>query len=162
MSQNLSLSEKYGMKGFVTIWELHKDNVYPIFNLGFQPRMFGKIGYEKKNLIVDVGIFAIFDYLLGGTNGDFLYVGVGTGTNAPDAADTDLQTALLWKDGTDGRYRIVKDIFIGATFAAGEAVAQWKEAGCRNRANILISRAAIDYQKLNTYVVTVEWKYSYQ
>jgi len=101
----VGINENIPLRGQYYIYELHKSKVIPIFNINNQPKMFGRLAQFVRNLIVDAGVYAIFDYLNGGTNGDFYEVGVGTGTNAPSAGDTALQTPLLWKDATVGRYR---------------------------------------------------------
>lgn len=122
----------------------------------------GSLVFENNNLIVTVGKEAVLDALLGllGANYDFYEVGVGSSATAPSVNDTALVTPILWKVATD-RYRVSTEGFVGVTFAAGDANGTWAEAGCRNRAGTLISRASVTYTKTVDYVVTVEWKYSW-
>lgn len=154
------LSETIELNGSVHIYEARVDQVKSL-----NPREIkkaGRLAYENKNLIVKVGKEAIIDTFIGqlGSNFDFYEVGVGTNVTAPSDSDTALGTALLWKVATD-RYRVTTEGFVGVTFAAGEANATWSEAGCRNRAGTLISRASVNYVKTSDYVVTVEWKYTW-
>lgn len=46
-------------------------------------------------MIVDVGLTEILKRAVGQSAGATLYIGVGTGTNAPAASDTALQTELV-------------------------------------------------------------------
>lgn len=154
------LSENIELKGSVHIYEARADSISSL-----DPKYIKQAGhlvYSNDNLIVTVGKEAIIDALLGllGANYDFYEVGVGSGSNAPSANDTTLQTAILWKVATD-RYRVSTEGFVGVTFGASEGNGTWAEAGCRNRAGTLISRAAVTYTKTIDYVVTVEWKYTW-
>lgn len=160
ISRAILFHESITLHGQVSTYAAKASDIIPIFNPYFESKRVAGLPSNVQNLIVTVGKEAVLDYLIGGTNGDFYEVGVGTGTNAPSAGDVALQTALLWKVATD-RYRVSTDGFVGVTFAAGEANATWKEAGVRNRAGVLISRAAVNQAKTIDYVVTVEWKYSW-
>lgn len=157
---NLLLFERVTLKGSVHIYAAPAHLVKE--QTAAEVKRVGGLVYENNNLIVTVGKEAIVDALLGllGANYDFYEVGVGSSTTAPSANDTALITPIQWKVATD-RYRVATEGFVGVTFGAGDGNGTWGEAGCRNRAGTLISRAAVTYTKTSDYVVTVEWKYSW-
>lgn len=85
---------------------------------------------QKDNIIVNGG----FDFIcaaIGGTTaaGSANIIGVGTGTTAPDAAQTALVTELLRKQGAYAHTNGTKVFTIQVTFAAGEATGAITEAG---------------------------------
>ncbi len=125
----------------------------------------GLWGRKRGNLIVNAALNALIAEWVGGsTLFNMLYCGVGSGTNAPAATDTDLQTAIV-RLGVTSPYTTspniaVWDTFFGSTAGNGT----WNEGGlfAQSSGGTMGSRAlfssAISKSNANTQVV--EWVYT--
>lgn len=170
----INLLENLKINGSVSIYDIKKENIIPIFNRLFFIKNYGSLRENKNNLIVDVGRQLLLDALIGlftdsqydTRDHEFFYIAIGTGTNPPASTDTNLQTISAdgWKQVGD-RYRVGNEAFAAYEFSAnegnGSGTLNWKEAGLRSKSNILYSRALIDYIKSNSYLTVVEWKWSW-
>jgi len=104
--------------------------------------------------------------LVGATRGQVTYIAVGTGTDAPNATDTDLQTELARKQisvrsalGDTASFRIF--------FNTSEANGTLKEIGLFGDdatvtadSGVLFARAAIDKEKTTSETLTIDWDLS--
>ena len=92
---------------------------------------------RKDNIIVNGGFDFICDAIAtSGTRPAVMgYIGVGTGTAAPDATDTALGTQLLRKAATYAHTTGTKVFTLSSTFATGEATGAITEAGVFNAAS---------------------------
>lgn len=155
-----SYTEKLPLSGEVRIYETEPTSIDNTLDFGEQVRKYKKLVYKVDNLIVTVGKRTILDFLLGAiTNGTFHYMAVGTGLTLANDTDTDLEAILGgWAQYTD-RHRAVDDGYISRDYKAPEAIGVWKEAGVKNKSNILISRANISYTKTANVISTLEWRY---
>jgi len=127
----------------------------------------GKMGViETHNVSCNAGMESLASRLVGATRGQVTYIAVGTGTNAPNAADTDLQTELARKQisvrsalGDTASFRIF--------FNTSEANGTLKEIGLFGDdatvtadSGVLFARAAIDKEKTTSETLTIDWDLS--
>lgn len=118
------------------------------------------------NKIPTVGLAAIANNLTSASpspaNILIAYVEVGTGTNAPAAGDTGLQTANT-RTAVVSRTNSNGVAYVTGFFSATQAVATLKEAGLFIGGSItlgtgtLFSRVAINITKSNTETLTLDW-----
>jgi hypothetical protein len=124
--------------------------------------------YKTHNLFVDAGLNSVMSRLAGtdipaNTKGVITYCAVGTGTNAPAAGNTQLQTEIERKQiavRTPG----TKSAQFRAYFNTSEAVGALKEIGLfgddadgTTNSGTLFARAAIDKTKTDSESLTVDW-----
>lgn len=107
------------------------DFVKPQGNLLFIKN--GDIVMRVDNLVVNAGLAAITNRLLT-ASAIPTHMGVGTGSTAPAAANTALQTQLSRIALASAPIRVTTDVAndsvqFTATFAAGVATGAWQEAG---------------------------------
>jgi hypothetical protein len=137
--------------------------------LTFKDEVTGKITIvENHNLFVNTGLYSIISRLAGtdipaNTKGAITYCAVGTGTNAPAAANTKLQTEIKRKQIAD-RSPVNGSVTYRTYFNTSEAVGALKEIGLFGDAatgtadsGTLFCRAAIDKAKTDTESLTVDW-----
>ena len=140
--------------------------------LTFKNEKTGKIEvFEYDNLVVNTGLYAIAARLTGtdipaNTKGAITYCAVGTGTNAPAAGDTDLQTELARKQIAVRSSALAVATF-RTYFNTGEANGVLKECGLFGDdatvaadSGTLFCRAAIDKTKTSANSLTIDWEIS--
>jgi len=84
---------------------------------------------KGDNLVVDLGLDQVKDYLIGTDTTSLLYSGVGSGTSTVTTGDTDLETAI-------GSRLLIQTRYSGGTgiakfdsfYAAGDNNGSWNEA----------------------------------
>ena len=119
--------------------------------------------YRKvKNLTVNAGFSAVCDMMGSGNVEPFSYCAIGTGTTAPDATDTSLETEVA---RVQGGYTKVSDTVWknDATFGAGTGTGAITESGLFNSSSsgTMLCRqtfAVINKGDNDTLVVT--WQYT--
>ncbi len=128
----------------------------------------GQVKRIKKyhNKIPTVGLAALANNLTASSpspvNILIAYVEVGTGTNAPAAGDTTLQTANT-RTAVVSRTNANGVAYVTGFYSATQAVAALKEAGLFIGGSItlgtgtLFSRVAINITKGNTETLTLDW-----
>lgn len=90
------------------------------------------------------------------------YAALGSGTNTPANADTQLQTEVF-RNAIASRTSAGNIAFVTAFFTATEAVGTHKEAGIFSGATgtansgTLMSHVSIDITKTNTQTLTLDW-----
>lgn len=130
-------------------------------------RLFATQRFVYENLVPDVALTAIMNNIgdSGGSPTDILanYVAVGTGTNAPAAGNTQLQTET-YRNVIASRTSSSNKAFLTGFYDATETTGAFKEAGVFSGASgtpnsgTLLSRVAIDVNKDNTKTLTVDWE----
>lgn len=90
--------------------------------------------HEEKNLMVTTGTAFVASRMIGNTPAVVSHMGVGTGTTAPVAGNTGLQTPIT------GRATVAASVSGNvvtyvAVFAPGVATGAWAEAGLFNAAS---------------------------
>lgn len=140
--------------------------------LTFKNEKTGKIRvFKYNNMVVNTGLYAIAARLAGtdipaNTKGAITYCAVGTGTNAPAAGNTDLQTELDRK-----QIAVRSSTNAVATFRTyfntGEANGALKEVGLfgddatsTTDSGTLFCRANIDKTKTAANSLTIDWEIS--
>ena len=118
------------------------------------------------NLIVTVGKAAIANQLTAGSpSPDPLlvnYVALGTGTNAPAAGDTTLQTET-YRKVTASANNVSNVASITGFFTAAETSGTFREAGlfiagtASDNTGTLLSRVAINIAKTTAQTMTISW-----
>lgn len=87
---------------------------------------------EVDNLVVNTGL-AFIASRMGGTSADVMsHMGIGSGTTAAAAGDTDLESILGSRNALDSATVTANEIEYVATFAAGEGTGAVTEAGIFN------------------------------
>jgi len=140
--------------------------------LTFKNEKTGKIRvFEYDNLVVNTGLYSIAARLTGAdipanTKGVITYCAVGTGTDAPAAGDTELQTELARKQIAD-RDPVSGVATFRTYFNTGEANGTLKECGLFGDdatavadSGTLFCRAVIDKEKTSANSLTVDWEIS--
>jgi len=124
--------------------------------------------FEYDNLFVNTGLYTIIDRLAGtdipaNKKATITYCAVGTGTDAPAAGDTELQTEIARKQIAD-RDPVSGDATFRTYFNTGEANATLKEVGLFGDdasgdvdSGTLFCRAAIDKEKTAAESLTIDW-----
>ena len=121
---------------------------------------------EYKNLFVTVGRNAVANRLIGQDKGQITYCALGTGTNAPAAGNTTLQTEVFRKlIATREISSVGNNIASFTTFYnTGEANATLREAALFGDAatatadsGTLFARVAINRTKTSADTLTVYW-----
>ncbi len=89
---------------------------------------------KEKNLLVNTGLNAILDRLVGTSEAVMSHMALGSGTTAAAAGDTDLQTLLGSREALDGSTVTAANVVYTCTFEAGDATGTVTEAGIFNAA----------------------------
>lgn len=87
---------------------------------------------ELRNLIVDAGLNYICSRMKDTTLGAISHMGLGSGTTAADAADTDLGALVGAREALDSTTVVSNTITYVASFEAGDATGALTEAGLFN------------------------------
>ena len=118
--------------------------------------------YRKvKNLTVNAGFSAVCDMMGSGNVEPFAYCAIGTGTTAPDATDTSLESEVARVQG--GYTKVSNTVWKNeATFGAGTGTGAITESGLFNSSSsgTMLCRqtfAVINKGDNDTLVVT--WQY---
>lgn len=84
---------------------------------------------RNANMFVTVGKAWLGDLMLGVKATTLSYVGVGSGTTAPAAGDTDVETAVGERHIYTDRFRSANIVTVSTFFASGENNGTWGNAG---------------------------------
>lgn len=87
---------------------------------------------EIDNLVVDAGLDYIASRMEGVSEAVMSHMGLGSGSTAADAADTDLETLLGAREALDSTTVTNNQVVYVATFEAGDATGSVREAGIFN------------------------------
>jgi len=87
---------------------------------------------EIDNLVVDAGLDYIASRMEGVSEAVMSHMGLGSGSTAADAADTDLETLLGARETLDSTTVTNNTVVYVATFEAGDATGSVREAGIFN------------------------------
>ena len=128
----------------------------------------GSLAQEQKvdNLVVTAGKTAIANHLTAGSPSPTAlrvnYVALGTGTNAPAAGDTTLQTET-YRKATASAGNTVGVATVTGYYTATETTGTYREAGlfmggtASANTGTLLSRVAINITKTSIQTLTIEW-----
>lgn len=94
----------------------------------------GNIKYERKvnNLVVDTGLAYIASRMKDATANPMTHMAVGSGTTAPSASNTDLQSILGSREVLDSTDVTGSSVSFSCGFEAGEGTGAITEAGLFN------------------------------
>lgn len=84
---------------------------------------------QVNNLVVSSGQAFICSRMAGVSNGVMTHMGLGSGTTAANAADTDIESILGTRGALDSTTVSANVITFSATFSAGSATGAVTEAG---------------------------------
>ena len=115
---------------------------------------------EIDNLVVDAGLDYIASRMEGVTEAVMSHMGLGSGSTAADAADTDLETLLGSREALDSTTVTNNQIVYVATFEAGDATGSVREAGIFNAATsgTMLCRTVFDVvNKAADDTLSVTW-----
>lgn len=84
---------------------------------------------QNANMFVTVGKAWLGDVMIGVKATTLSYVGVGSGTTAPAAGDTDVETPIGARHIYTDRFRSSNIVTISTFFASGENNGTWGNAG---------------------------------
>ena len=113
---------------------------------------------EKKNLVVDVGLNLVRDYINSGTVHPSLNFALGTGVTPPASADVALETPL-WSDVFTKRTvedcKLTYDYFVSSNMLNGNSIS---EAGLMTTTNKLFARITFEpIAKVATIQIMFSW-----
>lgn len=119
---------------------------------------------REENLVVNTGLNFICDRMEGVSEAVMSHMAVGSGTTAPAAGDTDLQSILGVREALDSTTVSSNTITYVASFEAGEGTGAVTEAGlfnastggtmlCRTTFDV-VNKAADDTLQI-TWVITL-------
>lgn len=127
-------------------------------------RLFATQRFVYHNLIPDVALAAIMNNIGDASASPTAILatgfGVGTGTTAPAAGDTALETPTydnVIASRTSGANKAFLSGFIDATEDNAFTPITYREAGVFSD-DVLLSRVAINIAKTNTKTLTVDWE----
>jgi hypothetical protein len=115
---------------------------------------------EIDNLVVDAGLDYIASRMEGTTLDAMSHMGLGSGSTAADAADTDLETLLGSREALDSTTVTDNQVVYVATFEAGDATGSVREAGIFNAATsgTMLCRTVFDVvNKAADDTLSVTW-----
>lgn len=124
-----------------------------------------KIVKRYKNLVPTTGLTLIANNLTDATPTNTMLIthaALGTGTNAPAAGNTQLQTET-YRNAIASLTNSSGVAYATAFFNQTEVTGTFKEAGLFTNATgaansgVLLSRVAIDVTKTNTQKLTIDW-----
>lgn len=117
------------------------------------------------NLIVTAGKNDLADAMIGTVNLNYQYCAVGSGTNAPAVADTDLQTIIGARKAFNDRFRTNNKATLSFFFPSADNNGTWNEIGLFKALTgaPMFSRAAVSpaITKDTTKTVTVDWEITF-
>jgi hypothetical protein len=118
---------------------------------------------EQDNLVVNTGLAALASIIWNPTaDSQIRYVEIGTGTNAPAAGNTTLQTSYLRKTIASANSSAAIATITGY-FIASEGNTTIREAGlfiggtASAGTGTLFSRVALNVTKTSSQTLTIEW-----
>ena len=122
----------------------------------------GKIKEERKekNLIVSAGLNFICSRMKDTTDGAMSHMGLGSGSTAAAAGDTDLGTLLGSREALDSTTVSTNTIEYVASFEAGDATGAVTEAGIFNAASAGTMLCRVVFSAINKAAddtMTVTW-----
>lgn len=115
---------------------------------------------EIDNLVVDAGLGYIASRMEGVSEAVMSHMGLGSGSTAANAADTDLETQLGAREVLDSSTVTNNEIVYVATFEAGDATGSVREAGIFNAstAGTMLCRTVFDVvNKAADDTLSVTW-----
>ena len=115
---------------------------------------------EIDNLVVDAGLDYIASRMEGVSEDVMSHMGLGSGSTAADAADTDLETLLGSREALDSTTVTNNEVVYVATFEAGDATGSVREAGIFNAstAGTMLCRTVFDVvNKAADDTLSVTW-----
>jgi len=119
---------------------------------------------EVKNLIVNAGLYQIIDLIIGASDADFTHCGVGSGSTAPAAGDTDLQMPIGDRKVVTERFRSANTGALSTFFGSADNNGTWRESGLFTAltAGTMLCRAllAAAFEKTTAKTATVDWTIS--
>ena len=101
---------------------------------------------EIDNLVVNTGLGYIADRMEGTSEAVMSHMGLGSGSTAAAAGDTDLETLLGSREALDSTTVTANQIVYVASFEAGDATGAVREAGIFNAstAGTMLCRTTFD------------------
>lgn len=115
---------------------------------------------EIDNLVVDAGLDYIASRMEGTSEAVMSHMGLGSGSTAADAADTDLESLLGSREALDSTTVTNNQVVYVATFEAGDATGAVREAGIFNAstAGTMLCRTVFDVvNKAADDTLSVTW-----
>lgn len=153
MGMNSKISDALKIKGRLRITVFNQD---------------GSVAQEQveDNLVVDAGMSAILSHLTSGSPSPSTLrvnkIALGSGTNAPNASDTTLQTEV-YRNNTASANKSGTVATITGFFSTTETNGTYREAGlfingtASANTGTLLSRVAINITKSSIQTMTIEW-----
>ena len=155
------MNDMFKISGYVKLYEFPQNYTYDdIRNLSEDQKDVFLVD-AGKNLVVDTGLTQIIDLMVGTDTSSFTHCRVGSGTNTPTNADTDMQTIIdsgvtvtnRYKSGLTANF----ETFFGTTTNNGT----WNETGIANAAtgsDLLCRRKfAAAFTKATTNTALIAW-----
>jgi len=115
---------------------------------------------EIDNLVVDAGLDYIASRMEGTSEAVMSHMGLGSGSTAADAADTDLETQLGSREALDSTTVTDNQVVYIATFESGDATGSVREAAVFNAstAGTMLCRTVFDVvNKAADDTLSVTW-----
>lgn len=146
----------------IQVWDAKRFPTYRAIrrarSLGLKPLETRKM----ENLIVAAGKNYIADLIIAAGSGSFTHCGVGSGTVAPAAGDTDLGTPISPRKSVTDRFRTNNIAKYDTFFASADNVGTWNESGIFTAltGGTMLSRALISpaITKDSTKTATISWQ----
>lgn len=116
---------------------------------------------EGNNRVVDAGMNNILDNLIAAIADDTDHCQTGSGTNAPAAGDTDLQTPIAPRLVITNRYRVGLNAHFDTFYGTADGNGTWEETGLFNAltsGTLMVRRTfASTFVKATTNTALIAW-----
>lgn len=124
----------------------------------------GDVVFENHNMFVQIGLNEIAKLVAGEASDIPTHIAVGTSSDEPTSADTNLKGTELGRKAFDNYEITDSSIKYSASFLAGEASGIWEETGMftANEGGKMWSRAVIGtYTKKDKDEIKIFWTYEF-
>ena len=152
---------KFSMKGNVELYEFPIDYTYAKIQKLTPLEKKSYLIDKGDNLVVDAGLAQIIDLMIATDTSSFTHCRVGSGTNTPAAADTDMQTIIGSGVTVTNRYKSGLVGYFDTFFSTTSNNGTWAETGLANAStagDLLCRRKFSSYfVKATTNTALVAW-----
>ena len=152
---------KFALKGNVKLYSYPADYTFDKIQKLTESEKNGYLIDKGDNLVVDAGLAQIVDLMIATDTSSFTHCRVGSGTNTPLAADTDMQTIIGSGVTVTNRYRSGAVAYFDTFFSTSSNNGTWAESGIANAAtggDLLCRRKfSATFTKATTNTAVVAW-----
>ena len=131
--ETLETNKKFTLKGNVELYCFPPNFTFNDIQKLRQTKQLEQFLVDKgDNLVVDAGLSQIIDLMIGTDTDSFTHCRVGSGTTAPDASDTDMETIIGSGLTVTNKYKSGLVAYFDTFFSTSDNNGSWEETGIAN------------------------------